>query len=710
MDNLTPPESAQPAATEAPTLSKEALSKWWARIEASEQIITTRKKEWEKNIAAYMGKVLDALPKDHFVNVPLEFAYVELKKAQLAFQVPEVHLKPERPGLERAVPVFQAAVNHELGPDAADAKTTIDEAMTDVLTCGIAFTKVGYDCDLRTRQVPVMQPAPPDPATGQPPAGQNGQPAMVPAMRPSFHPETQQMLLDPATGQPQMEPQMQDEQYCAHENYFWSRFPVEHGLVPSDFEQSNFDRAPWLGMKFFPDLESAKKDYKLPDTFASTVSSPRETLSSSEGPDRGQPSYQQVEGYEIWYETRLFDEDSDALPGQYTKLVLIKGLKDRPAAWQPSPYQFIGEDGKLHGMKGNPIHPLTLRFLPGSAYPVGDVSIARPLSKELSTGRTQQIQFRDRALPMRLLRRDAIDVEVRDKIVDGEIMANIAVDGNPNEVAAMLALPQMPRETTTTNDMVMHDFQRTWAVGATPGGVVEPEARTATEVNNAQGTADVRLDAERTRILNWFCKAARKFGALLQQFKDTPGYAEIVGDDGVKALQAWDMKAIQGEFAFRAKPDSALRIDADVEKRQSLSLYNLLGKDPNVNRVELLKTVLLRHNIDPTKIVVPTPPPAPHPEPPKVSLSFKGEDMGNPMVLAILQQLGIQLPTPQELAGMPSEPAQPGQAGPPGMMPPPGAGGPGGGAPPGMAPHPGAVPQAEPLSKHSLDQTAGKLM
>ena len=263
----------------------------------------------------------------------------------------------------------------------------------------------------------------------------------------------------------------------------------------------------------------------------------------------------------------------------------------------------------------------------------------------------------------------------------------------------MLALPQMPRETTTTNDMVMHDFQRTWAVGATPGGVVEPEARTATEVNNAQGTADVRLDAERTRILNWFCKAARKFGALLQQFKDTPGYAEIVGQDGVKALQAWDMKAIQGEFAFRAKPDSALRIDADVERRQALALYNLLGRDPNVNRVELLNTLLQRHNIDPSKIVVPTPPQAPHPEPPKVSLSFKGEDMGNPMVLAILQQLGIQLPTPQELSGIPSASVPPGQPGAPAPQ-----------GPPGMAPHPGAVPQATPLNKHSLDQSTGKLM
>lgn len=670
MDMAPPaPPSPPPPTAPPPEMPRDMLAKWWARIEASDQAITTYKAEWQKNIAAYMGKVLDALPKDHFVNVPLEFAYVELKKAQLAFQVPEFYLKPMLPGLEAAVPVFQGAVNHELGPDGADLKTTIDEATTDALTCSIAGTEIGYTCDLRTRQVPVMQPGPPDPMTGAP-----GPP--TPAV-------------DPLTGQPQL----QDEQYCAHEEYFWTRFPVEDLLIPTDFTKSDFDKAPWLGVRFTQDLASAKVQYDLPPDFGATISQPRETLSSAERPDPGQPTYLEVEILRIWYQTKIFEPDSDALPGQYSRLVLIKGLRDRPAKWERSPYQQVGPDGKLTGMKGNPIHPLTLRFLPGSAYPVGDVSIARPISAELSIGRTQMIQFRDRALPMRLLNRDAIDIETRDKIVNGEIMANVTVDGKPSEVASMLALPQMPRETTTTNDMVMHDFQRTWAVGATPGGIVEPEARTATEVQNAQGTADVRLDAERTRILNWLCKGARKFGALLQQFKDTKGYAEIVGPDGVKALQAWDMHAIQGEYAFKAKPDSALRVDADVERKQSLALYNLLGKDPNVNRVELLKSVLQKHNLDPNKIVVQTPPSQPHPDALKISLSIKADELGNPMVLAILQQQGIVLPTKEELAGMPSAPPQ---QPPPGQQPSP--------------PHPGAMPQASPINQHALDQQVGKVM
>jgi hypothetical protein len=681
----TPPADAAPPEPQE-AMPREMLSKWWARIEASDQAITTYKAEWKKNIDAYMAKVLDSLPKDHVVNVPLEFAYVELKKAQLAFQVPEFYLKPLLPGLEGAVPVFQGAVNHELGPDGADLKTTIDEATTDVLTCSIAGTEIGYNCDLRTRQVQAMMPGPIDLMTGAP-----GPP--VPATRPVFDQETRLPIMDPATGQPQTEPVMEDEQYCAHEEYFWDRFPVEDLIIPTDFTKTNFDKASFLARRFTQDLESGKKQYKLPADFHATVTQPRETLSSSERPDPGVPSYLEIEGFIVWYQTIIFEPDSDALPGQYSKLVLIKGLTDRPAEWKRSPFQYLGPDGKLAGMEGNPIHPLTLRFLPGSAYPVGDVSIARPISEELSTGRSQQIRFRDRAMPMRWGNRDAMDPETAKKIESGDIMDTIWLNANGSESLGIVALPQMPRETNSTNAMVMEDYNRTWAAGATPGAVVQPESRTATEVQSAQGTADVRLDAERTRILNWLCKGARKFGSLLQQFKDSKGYAEIVGADGVKALQAWDMQAIQGKYAFRAKPDSALRVDADVERRQALALYNLLGKDPNVNRVELLTSVLQKHNLDPHKIVVQTPPPTPHPDAAKINFSFKGDDLGNPMVLAILQQCGIQLPTPQELAGMPSAPEQ---AVPPGQQPSP--------------PHPGAVPSAEPLSKHAMDAAHGPLM
>lgn len=664
---------------------------WMNRIKASEGVVDQLKIGWQKNVRAYMGKVLDVVPRDHAVNVPLEYSYVEQKKSQLVFQVPEVHLKPKNPASAGAVPTFQAAVNHELGPENADAPTLIDEMATDVLLCGIAASKIGYVAEIRTRKVPVMQPAKPDPVTLVPPLDpETGQPKMEQAQTPVTTPDG--MMQFGPDGKPVTEPAFEDQDYLAHEEFFWNEFPTEDLLLPVDFVGSNFDRSAWTGMKFRMDFAQAKKELKLPDDFAATIQTPRETLSSDERPSRDGGNLKEVEGYEIWLKAAVFAPDENPLPKQLKRLVIIKG-HNTPVLYENSPYQWIGDgqegrpnDGKLHGMEGFPIHPLTLRFLPGSAYPVSDVGIARPLSEEISLGRTQMVQFRDRALPMQWFDRTQLTPEIVAKLEKGEIMSRIGLDGNGNELIGIISLPQFPRDNYQFNEIGEKDLRDTWAIRP---ATVETEGRTATEVRDATAVSDVRLDKERTRFLRWFTTGAAKFASLLQQFKDDAGFVEIVGPDGQKALQAWDRKAIQGEFVFTAKPDSALRLDADVERRQAANLYNLIGRDPNVRRTELLKALLTKHNLDPEKIVVETPPPEPKPEPPKISLALKGEDLMNPQVLGILAQLGIEIMPPIDpMTGQPV-PTPPQQAQP-------------GAAPPVQTPHPGAVPTAEPINKHQM--------
>lgn len=646
-------------------LSKEALGKWRLRIEAADKVAHEHRDDWARWTHAYMGKDLQRMPDEHTVLVNMEYAHVEQKKAQLAFQVPDVHLTPKLPGLEQAVLIFQGAVNHELGPDGAHVKAAIDECLTDVLICGIAAAKIGYVADIRTRMTPQTDPA------GQPILGADGQPVLQP------------------------------QSYAAAEDYFFDRFPPDRLLVPTDFDGSDFDESAYLGMIFFKDVDSAKREYGLPAAFTGSLVELPPTLSSEEQPDPGpRTTLQQVKGYEMWYRADIFDPESDPppLPHQIRRLVLIEGHPE-PVIHQDSPYQWVDETtGHLMGMEGFPIHPLTLRYLPGSAYPVSDVGVSRPVSEELNTGRSQMVQFRDRAMPMTGFDRTKLDKDTLDKVQRGYIGKFVGMDGLPSEVFQPIALPTYPRQNFDFDQIAKKDYQRLWAMSDNASAVIDDQQRTATEVQATQAASDVRLDAERTRVLNWFTRGASKFGSLLQQFKDDPGYALIVGADGVKALAAWNRHQIAGEYAYSAKPDSALRIDADVQRRQIAAVYNLTGKDPNVNRSEVLKVLFQRHDMDPSKLIVPTPPPhEPKPEPPKISISIKGEDLvplapqyGN--VVALLQMAGVQLPPPPgQMSALPAG-AQPGASGAPPQ--------------PGQAPpHGGPMPQSEPINKHELDRT-----
>lgn len=688
------------AATVAVPISQERVAEWQLRVEASKRAVAARAEEWKDYVAAYMGHGLKERPTDHTVTVPLEFSFVELKKAQLAFQVPEVNLKPTRPEYAAAVRVFEGALNHELRETGIDA--TLDEVLTDVLICGIAAVKVGYSADVRTRVVPVLEPVV-DPLTGQPVLDpQTQQPAQRQAMRPAVDPATGALILDPVTNQPVQEPAFQEEPYVAAEEYCIDRIPPECLLVPVEFSGADYDKAAWLGWKGRLDLETARKRFHLPPDFAPTATKPRETLSSDERPEgREALTTKEVEFVEIFYRTAVYDPEAQALPGAYRHLVLVKDYAD-PVVHADCPYQYVDEqDGRLKGMDGNPIHVLTLRYLPGDAYPVSDVGISRSLSEELSLGRSQMLQFRDRVMPLLGVNTAMIGPELKEKLeapATVKIGRVLPVNGPPAEAVQPIAVAQFPRDNFKFDDIVNRDVERAWAMGRNQMGLTEDgEPPTATEVQASQAATDTRLAREQTKVLRWFTRLARKFGALLQMFKDEPSYAEIVGPDGVTALRAWNRHSIQGEFVFTARPDSALRLDAQADRAQKLQLYTQLGNDPNVNRVELLKALLIAHSLDPAKIVVEQLPEK-GPEPPRVSYSFKGEDFSIsspqfPLVLAIAQQGGLQIPPEaiqnakllmQQLQAMAvPQPAMPGQP---------------------QAEHPGATTPVEPLNKHAAER------
>jgi hypothetical protein len=669
-----PEEAEKPAGPQLGIpMTDEVFKQWTARIDASKRYTKELRERWKTYIQAYMARYLKYLPEDHRVVVPLEFAYVELKAANLAIQVPEFHLSPKNPRSQESVPLFQQALNHEIGSENADFKSTIDQATVEVLACCLAAAVVGYQAHTRTRKVPVMTAPGIDPFTGQP----------TPPVQ----------AVDEATG----EKLMQDEEYVCDEEYYIDHIPCEHALIPVEFVGVNFDKAGWLGYaEEFP--VAGLSEYGLTEDDVHVITDAPETLSSDQFPSREATGFdKRVRRVVVWYQAYVYDRASNPFPKQYRKLVLLDGYKGGPVVHEDSPYQWVGDgqegrpaDGLLHGMEGNPINILTIRYLPGSAYPLSDVQMGMPQSQEISLGRTQMMRHRDRATAFRAFNREKLaDPEIIEKLKAGQTNDWIGVDGNINEIFGIITPATYQRENFEFDDIAKKDFETAWAM-SNPG-MTENEARTATEVNKASGATQARLEKERTWVLRWLVRCATKFGSLLQQYMTNERWVEIVGDDGVKALQSWDRTRVQGEFVYTAKPDSAIRLDADVQRRQDDALYNLIGRDPNVRRVELLRTMLRRRGMLPDKIVVETPPQEPKPEPPKISINIKGEDL-NPMmpqyanVLVVLQATGMQL--------MPQQPPQAPAMGP----------GATNGAPPMLpsAPHPGAALQADVISKHAL--------
>jgi hypothetical protein len=142
-----------------------------------------------------------------------------------------------------------------------------------------------------------------------------------------------------------------------------------------------------------------------------------------------------------------------------------------------------------------------------------------------------------------------------------------------------------------------------------------------------------------------------------------------------------------------------LRVDQAVDRKQAQELYSFLANDPFVNRQALLEKLLRKFHLDPATIV--RQPDPPKPEPPKLSFSFKGEDLvaaQAPIVLEIASQLGLKISPEmvtlsQQMFLQAQQMAQAEAAEQEAQK--------------GSEKHGGKVAQQESLSKHASDMTGG---
>jgi hypothetical protein len=342
-----------------------------------------------------------------------------------------------------------------------------------------------------------------------------------------------------------------------------------------------------------------------------------------------------------------------------------------------------------------------VRTLTDSAYPPSDSTMIRPLVNELNVYREQQVQFRDAATLKWVYNIDTLPKDAVQKMVRAPIGGMVGIPGEAfHGEGSIKELPQgsMPRESFAGQQAIDDDIARTTAIDASGAGVQSTTNQTATEAQIQQSNANARLDFERGVVLQWYVKGVTKYSTLIQRYLPVEQAAQIVGP---QLAQAWDQwrKAVPSSLAFTAMPDSALRVDQAVDRKAAMDLYTFLYNDQRVNKEELLRSLLRKHHLDPTKLIVP--PPTPQPDGSKASVSFKGEDLvapQAPIVVEMLMQAGWKI-SPEAVAQSQQRLLVAEQMAAAAAAEAEGAGG--------EAEHGGKVAQKEGLSKHAVDLTGG---
>lgn len=630
-----------------------SLSYWKSQIQASQKnvqnIASTR--NWDRNLQSYLGRGLSETPVKDTVTVQKDYALVEGTKALLFFQRPDVSATGSAPEYEQAAPLVAEVVNHYL--ELIDAKSMVDEVLMDLLCpAGFGVCKIGYEAFVDPQEPELMVPDAVNPL--QPQLGPDGQPVLQPKI--------------------------------VREQYFLERVPPKRFRFPVTFIGSNFDKAGWLAYDFDMDRVVAERLYDLtPEEASNSASTPdpqRSLLASDVTRATAAEVTDKITITEIWYRASDFDPTVGD-PEIVRQLVYMDG-RDEPLVHRNSPYQTISDGRRIGGMKGFPLHVLTLRYVSDQAIPPSDCSMSRQQVDELSLGRTQMVQQRDRAVPLVMADASRLPKEALDKIENGVTQEIIVVSGMDagNPPMQEVRRASYPRENFGFNDIINRDIAEIWALGANQLGVETDTRRTATEASLMHSATDTRMDSQRVKVLRWYSRLSEKLLALIQMFATEQQYVRIVGPDGLPALRAWDRDSVAGDFSITLAPDSSQRVDAAADKKRAVDIFGLLGNDPLVNQLELRKWLFRKLGMPDKLVKAPEPKP---PEQPQVSVSIKGDDL-NPMMPQY-----VNVTTLLAAGGIGLQPAQ--------------------GPTPPMVPgtNPGSVPPVSPLNKRTADEGTGKL-
>lgn len=650
-----------------------SLGDWKSKIELSKKAMKdiADNFNWTKNVERYVAKGLRANPDDNTIILPKDYSYTEQKKPMLFYQLPEVMLSPARPDVtSETAQLFAAVLNHKTSAKDMNCKPATDECITDALVpAGIGVLKLGYEAFVhpvnKTKPQKVGQQPVIDPLTGQQQIGPMGQPVL--------------------------EDVIVDVPNVIRERYFGERVSPVDFFWDSSFRGSDWAKCSWKAIRFRMSAPMAKTlwgfDDKKAEKYANEGKQPDATESLA--PMRTTQTFGGVEGIECWYHAIDIDPECGD-PDHIRYFVWLEGMPE-PIIHQDSPYQDIEDGVVVRGLRRDPIFPLTLRYVSDFPVPPSDCSQSRMIVDELSLGRTQMLQQRDRNLPLRGMDISKFSPDSRQKLIDARIQEVIPFDGVTAGENPLFGLAQsaFPQENFNFNNYGERDLQEAWALSGPNLGVTNVSGRTATELSMAEKGTETRMGSEQTRVLAWWVDFVAGLAALVQKFATETEYVQVLGPDGAMKLVAWNRQSIEGEFAFDTKPDSAKRIDQAAERKFRLDVYNLLRNDPLINQYELDRWMMPSLGMNPDKMV--TQPKEPQPEPPRVSITISGEDL-NPFapqytqVQAVLAARGIQLPPAMSTQPMGASAA---------------------GAPGGMAqpPHPGAPAAVAPLNKHAIDQT-----
>lgn len=580
---------------------------------------------WQLNVDERRGKEFDAAADEGRSMVPMDWTLTKTKAAQLFSQMPQMRLIPRQPAFDEAVPVAAKIVNDLL--TMANVEAVMSECVVDcVNAAGIGAAIVRYEALTMQVELPAVDP----------------QAIAMAAMAAPDAP----IVEDAANPVPQMATQrITARRFCV------DRISPSDLLWPRSFRLSDWNKAPWLGHSARGPWAKIKKLLNLPDDVKDKVvgaANKRRDKDLSNLTEADKKSQDELVEYdEVFYWRYIYHED-ERYYDSIQRVVFVAGL-DEPVINEPWKGQrFDTENGGYLGSCLLPIRILTLNYISDEAIPPSDSAIIRPQVKELQESRQHMKDQRKHSRPLRWFDVDNVDPSITGDLIKGTWQGMIPTIGAGDRAIGEVARTAYPRENLEFDRILKQDIQEAVSVGPNQAGMFASGERSASEAQIVDKSFQTEISLQRAKVAAFFVGIAQVLFGLwaLYGVVEPTGIGAALSDEDKQRLESWDRTRINQKFVADVRADSTVRVDAQELVQQLTSTLNVTAQSGFINPKPLIKKILEANGLDPMEVLVDPQPKGP--EPPKISYSFKGEDLFNPVVLAIIAKSG-QAPTAEEL-------------------------------------------------------------
>lgn len=679
-DEQEPPPQPETAATKEKgdsdpedDLNKKIEKELSERLKSSKSRRKDFASEWKHNIEArmgqapahaaggmmsggqYVGTIEDSDELRSTINP--DWSLTKMKTANLFSQVPTVQGTHENTQYAMAVPPFVKALNYELSEKRTNIAVPMEEVLNDVVNAsGVGAIYVDYQARFRDKRVPKL-----DPQT-----------------LPSMSPEQLDQLMEQGVIPSEVVPQMVDYRFGA------TRISPRDILWSSEFTGSNFDDSDFIGYTGRMPISDAKHELKLDDEELKKLAEEGSEGASGEEDLRMSPSkderlsIKRVKYDHLFYWRHRFDPEELCFSCIWE--VIFASGKETPVLHRPWKGQKKDEQtGKYLGAQKFPVRLLTLTYITDNPIPPSDTSAGRPQVNDLRLSRTQTMQNRARSVPIRYYDTNRVDPLIADNLMRGVVQGFIPLQGRGDGAIGEIARASYPKEDFEFDQITKSDLMEVWQFGAGSGGGQTQHRQTKAEAQNNASQFQTRIGQEKNRVAQFFLSVCEVLAGYMALYSDFPN---LTDQEKQQMLQVWDSKRVLHDLVLKILPDSQIVLDAGQKIERIFKILNMVGKSGFVNPAPLIAEILELGGIDP---MAPTPwgtvlikPQPKAPEEPTIGFRFGSEDLQNPLVVALLLQLG-KAPSPEMLEEakrllmqnqLPAQPKAPPQ-GPPGQPPPP---------------------------------------